>query len=131
MKASGKEILDSIHGYEFIGVQQDKLEVIQTHFASIDDCIHMIDAKLGYYRQKYAEPLGHLVTMVGISEASALYILGEIGADMSVWKDSGFLVSWAGLAPANNASGGKKKSTKIGNGGHYLNPLRMDPLYLI
>lgn len=83
----------------------------------------MIDAKLGYYRQKYAESLGHLVTMVGILEASALYILGEIGADMSVWKDSGSLASWAGLAPANNASGGKKKSTKIGNCGYYLKPL--------
>lgn len=123
VKASSKEILESIHGYEFIGAQRDKLEVIQTHLASIDDCIRMIDAKLGYYRQKYAQPLGHLVTMVGISEASALYILGEIGADMSVWKDSGSLASWAGLAPANNASGGKKKSTKIGNGGHYLKPL--------
>ena len=30
----------------------------------------------------------HLTTMIGVTEASALYILGEIGADMSVWRDS-------------------------------------------
>lgn len=120
VKASAQDILESIHGYEFIGVQRDKLEVIQNHLANINECIRMIDTKLLYYRQKYAEAISHLVTMVGISEESALYILGEIGADMSVWKDSNSLAAWAGLAPANNASGGKKKSTKIGNGGHYL-----------
>ncbi len=54
---------------------------------------------------------------------SALYILGEIGADMSAWKDDAALASWAGLSPANNASAGKKKSTRTGDGGHYLNPL--------
>ena len=42
---------------------------------------------------------------------------------MSVWRDSDQLVSWAGLSPANNASAGRKKSTRIGNGGHYLKPL--------
>ncbi len=42
---------------------------------------------------------------------------------MSVWRDSAALSSWAGLSPANNESASKKKSTKTGNGGHYLKPL--------
>ena len=29
VKASNEEILDSIHGYEFIGVQRDKLQIIR------------------------------------------------------------------------------------------------------
>ena len=61
--------------------------------------------------------------MVGVTEESALYILGEIGTDMSVWRDDASLASWAGLSPANNASAGKKKSTRTGDGGHYLKPL--------
>ena len=123
VKASSEDILDSIHGYEFIGVQRDKLQVIRRHMDDIDECIGMIDAKLEYYRCKYAEIIHHLVTMIGITQDSALYILGEIGADMSVWRDSASLASWAGLAPASNESGGKKKSTKVGKGGHYLKPL--------
>lgn len=39
---------------------------------------------------------------------------------MSVWRDNASLSCWAGLSPANNANGGKKKNTKVGNGGHYL-----------
>ncbi len=123
VKASPEEILESIHGYEFIGAQRDKLEVIQTHMDDLNKCIDMIDEKLSYYRLKYSKVILHLVTMVGISEESALYILGEIGADMSVWRDSDSIASWAGLSPANNSSAGKKKTTKIGKGGHYLKPL--------
>ena len=58
--------------------------------------------------------------MIGITAESALYILGETGTDMSVWRESSSLSSWVGLSPANNESANKKKSTKIGNGGHYL-----------
>ena len=76
-----------------------------------------------YCRQKYAGIIRHLTTMVGITPASALYILGEIGTNMSVWRDNASLACWAGLSPANNVGAGKKKSARIGNGGHYLKPL--------
>lgn len=114
--ASDEEILDSIHGYEFIGVQRDKLQIISTHLSQIEQCIAMIDEKLEYYRQKYARIISHLTTMVGITPESALYILGEIGTDMSVWREDASLACWAGLSPANNASAGKKKSTRVGDG---------------
>ena len=65
----------------------------------------------------------YLTVMIDITEVSALYILGEIGMDMPVWRDSASLTSWAALSPANNESANKKKSTKIGNGGYYLKPL--------
>ena len=123
VKASDVDILDSIHGYEFIGVQRDKLQIISMHLSQIEKCIAMVDEKLEYYRQKYAGIIRHLTTMVGITSESALYILGEIGTDMSVWRDDASLACWAGLSPENNASAGKKKSTKVGNGGHYLKPL--------
>lgn len=123
VKAPAQDILESIHGYEFIGIQRDKLSIINLHIGQIKECIRLIDEKLDHFRQKYSRILSHLTTMVGITEESALYILGEIGTDMSVWRDDASLASWAGLSPANNASAGKKKSTRTGDGGHYLKPL--------
>lgn len=123
VKASPQEILDSIRGYEFIGVQRDKLNIIGKHLDEINEHIYDIDKKLGHYRQKYEDIIQRLVKIPGISKESALYILGEIGTDMSVWKDDKALSSWAGLSPACNESARKKKTTKIGNGGHYLKPL--------
>ena len=123
VKASDEDILDSIHGCEFTGVQRDKLRIISLHLSGIEECIGLIDRKLEYYRKKYSGIIRHLTTMVGITPESALYIIGEIGTDMSVWRDDAALACWAGLSPANNASAGKKKSTRVGNGGHYLRPL--------
>ena len=123
VQASDEDILESIHGYDFIGIQRDKLHIIGLHLSQINECIRLIDEKLEYYRQKYSGIISHLTTMIGITELSALYILGEIGTDMSVWRDDGSLASWAGLSPANNSSAGKKKSTRTGDGGHYLKPL--------
>lgn len=123
VKADRNAILDSIHGYEFIGIQREKLNVIQYHMKYINECINYIDAYLNTYASKYESIIKHLCTMIGITESSALYILAEIGTDMSVWKNGESLISWAGLSPSNNESGGKKKSTRIGKGGHYLKPL--------
>ena len=48
------------------------------------------------------------VLLSGITELSALFILSEIGADMSVFESDRHLCSWAGLTPANNESASKK-----------------------
>ena len=58
-----------------------------------------------------------------ITENSARYIIAEIGADMTVFKSSKHLCSWAGLTPQNNESANKKKSTRISRAGVYLKPL--------
>lgn len=123
IKADDEEILDAIHGHELTGVQRDKLLIIDLHMNTIHECIQFIDEKLEEYKEKYSAIIKHLCSMIGINTTTALYIIGEIGTDMSVWKDCDSLCSWAGLSPANNASAKKKKSTKIGSGGHYLKPL--------
>lgn len=50
VQALGEDILESIHGYEFIGVQRDKLHIIQRHLGQLNECIRLIDGKLEYYR---------------------------------------------------------------------------------
>lgn len=64
-----------------------------------------------------------IATITGITELSALFILSEIGADMSVFESDRHLCSWAGLTPANNESANKKKSTRCSKAGQYLKPL--------
>jgi transposase len=63
------------------------------------------------------------MTVPGISsKLTAVRILAEIGADMSVFETAKQLVSWAGLTPQNQESAGKKKTTRIGRAGAYLKP---------
>ncbi len=48
-----------------------------------------------------------LVAVEGISASLAQTILSEIGTDMSKWLNEKHFVSWLGLAPHNDISGGK------------------------
>ena len=63
-----------------------------------------------------------LTTIDGIDVMTAQTILSEIGVDMSRWKDEQHFVSWAGLTPCQDVSGGKvirrrtkQVSNRVGN----------------
>ena len=53
-----------------------------------------------------------LLAVPGINNISALQLLGEIGFDMTRWKNPKQFASWLGLCPGNKVSGGKSLSGK-------------------
>lgn len=53
-----------------------------------------------------------LLSVPGINHISALQLIGEIGLDMSRWKNAKQFASWLGLCPGNKISGGKRLSGK-------------------
>jgi transposase len=61
-----------------------------------------------------------LETIPGIGERTAQVLVAEIGIEMSRFPTSGHLASWAGMAPGNNESGGKRRSGKTRKGSPWL-----------
>lgn len=53
-----------------------------------------------------------LLAIPGINNVSAMQLIGEIGLDMTRWKDAKQFASWLGLCPGNKVSGGKRLSGK-------------------
>ncbi len=67
--------------------------------------------------QEYQEQVKLIQTVPSFKDdLSALRIISEIGADMTVFDTAGKLCSWAGLVPTNDESAGKKYSTRISKG---------------
>jgi transposase len=71
-------------------------------------------------QEHYGEEMELIKTIPGVSEVSAMIIIAETGADMSVFENSGKITGWAGLRPKNDESAGKYKSNATTKGNKYL-----------
>lgn len=61
-----------------------------------------------------------LDTIPGVNQRSAEAILAETGIDMCQFPDDKHMTAWAGLAPGNNESGGKRYSGRTRKGNQTL-----------
>lgn len=123
VKASKDEVMDAVHGYHILEEQRFKMTHAKAHMDFINKSIDEIEAELFLRSRQYYSQIKRIATVTGITELSALFILSEICADMSVFESDRHLCSWAGLTPANNESASKKKSTRCSKAGQYLKPL--------
>ena len=103
--------------------QAEKIRIIKEHYDALAVCKEELETMIRKLGHEYQEQVKLIQTVPGFKEElSALRILSEIGTDMTVFGTAGKLCSWGGLVPANNESAGKKFSTRISKGGHYLKP---------
>jgi transposase len=66
------------------------------------------------------EAMAKLDEMTGIGQRIAEVIIAEIGIDMGRFPSEKHLSKWAGLAPGNNASGGRRRSGRTTKGNQAL-----------
>ncbi|MDR2615281.1 MAG: IS110 family transposase [Oscillospiraceae bacterium] len=122
-KSSPEMIRNALDG-ELVPAQAEKLNLIRRHMEDINDLKARLEKLIYEIAAKYQPQIDLLMTVPGISTPmTAIRILAEIGADMSVFETAKQLTSWAGLTPQNQESAGKKKTTRIGRAGAYLKPL--------
>jgi transposase len=122
-KSSPEKIREALDG-ELNPVQAEKLNLIRRHMDGLGNLKTSLESLIDNLAAKYQSQIDLLMTVPGISAPlTAIRILAEIGADMSVFETAKQLTSWAGLTPQNQESAGKKKTTRIGRAGAYLKPL--------
>jgi len=122
-KATIEEVRAAIDG-QLSYAQGEKIKLMRLHMDHIKGLQDSLELLIMELAEPYLPQIGLLLTVPGISsKLTAIKIIGEIGADMSVFETSKHLSSWAGVAPQNNESAGKKKTTRISRAGVYLKPL--------
>jgi len=67
-----------------------------------------------------------LCTIPGVKQVGAAAILAEIGTDMSCFPGTTDLDSWAGMAPGNNESAGKRRRAKARKGNRWLRTILVE-----
>ena len=105
--------------------QAVKLREILNHINELQMHKQKIETEILRLTAPYESLLNLIRTVPGLSSdpMTAIAIISEIGADMSVFPTAKNLVSWAGCCPRNDASGGKRKGVRISRAGVYFKPL--------
>ena len=104
--------------------QRQKMTIILQHYDELGKCKRNLESLILSLSEPYTKELALVSTVPGIKNPfSAIAIISEIGADMSVFPTAKHLCSWAGVTPQNNESAGKKHSVRISRAGVYIKPL--------
>lgn len=122
-KKKWKAVSDSLNGSHIESDQRLKMTIASSHMNQIDDYIDQIEQDMAIRCLPYSSQMDAITDIPGISYIAAMSIIAEIGADMSVFDSDKQLACWAGLAPANNESAGKKKSVRVSKAGSFLKPI--------
>lgn len=86
----------------------------------LDETIAKFDEEIQAYCRPFEEAVELLDTIPGVARRTAEVIVSEIGVDMSRFPTAGHLASWAGVAPGNYESAGKRLSGKTTQGNQAL-----------
>jgi transposase len=87
---------------------------------SLDETINRFDQQIEEYCRPFEEIVTLLDTIPGVARQTAEIIVSEIGVDMSRFETADHLAAWAGVAPGNNESAGKRLSGKTRRGNKTL-----------
>jgi transposase len=87
---------------------------------SLEETIARFTQQITEYGKPFAEGIELLDTIPGVGRETAEVILAEMGADMSRFPTARHLAAWAGVAPGNRESGGKRFPSPTRNGNQAL-----------
>jgi len=93
---------------------------IVDHITFLDTSIEQLSVAIGDRLGPFSGLIRLMDEVPGVNEIVAEIVIAETGADMTVFPTSAQCASWAGLAPGNHESAGKRKPTGTTNGNVWL-----------
>ena len=90
------------------------------HIDVLDAQIARLDAEVAARLRPFEAELARLDGIPGIGRRTAEVILAEIGTDLRRFPTAQHLASWAGMAPGNKESAGKRLSGRTRKGNRWL-----------
>ncbi len=94
--------------------------VILDHIDFLDAAIARLDQEVAARLGPFRDAVELLQTIPGVGATVAEIIVAETGADMTRFPTAGHLAAWAGVAPANHESAGKRRHGGTRQGGNWL-----------
>jgi transposase len=87
---------------------------------NLEEAVSHFDEQIQLLCVPFEAAIALLDTIPGVARQTAEIIVSEIGIDMSRFPSAAHLAAWAGVAPGNNESAGKRRSGKTRKGNQAL-----------
>ncbi|HEX7557038.1 MAG TPA: IS110 family transposase [Leptolinea sp.] len=124
------EILSNLNG--IVSAPQRKLLKMQLdHLKDLQDNLREIEEQIRHDFSQFEGPIQLLDSIPGIDLTAAYAILAEIGDGMTAFPTAQHICSWAGLAPGNHQSAGKKRKQRVTQGNNYLKTMLCEVAWVI
>ena len=112
IKASREELEQALEGY--MNPHQRRMLLHQLeHIQYLDGVISELDGQIRATLESAKKVLERLQTVPGIGPRTAEVIVAEVGTDVAHFPSAAHLAAWAGLAPGQNESAGKRKPARV------------------
>jgi transposase len=93
---------------------------------NLEEAMTALAARVEQPLLPFAQQIEQLSTIPGVKPLAATAILSAIGSDMSCFPDTAHLASWAGMAPGNHESAGKRRRAKARHGNRWLRTILVE-----
>jgi transposase len=100
-----------------------QLKAPMEHVAHLEGLIRQIGGRVALLMTPYADQPERPMTIPGIDRQAAEAIVAEVGVDMSRSPAAGHLCSWAGVAPGNSESAGRRRTGRTSEANRWLRPI--------
>lgn len=111
----------SDHHALLIGLSLDHTAHLEAAITRLDERVDAVfAAHVSEAGVPFARARDRLDTITGVGKRAAETIIAEIGVDMTRFPTAAHLASWAGVAPGNNITGGKRGTGKTTHGDVWL-----------
>lgn len=124
------DILTNLNG-TLSGPQRNLLRRQLSHLQDIQDNLAEVERDIQVSFSQFVGSVELLDSVPGIDVIAAYAILAEIGTDMSAFPTAQHICAWAGLAPGNHQSAGRKKKERITHGNNYLKTILCEVAWVI
>jgi transposase len=109
MMPKAQQISDSLFGtlntHQIFLIRQS-----WNHIIFLEEQLEQLEKRIQELLIPYQEQVDLLLSIPGVKVNTVASIIAEIGIEMSQFPTAQHLASWAGLAPGNHESAGKKKA---------------------
>jgi transposase len=86
----------------------------------LDQDLKQLDSRIQAKLQPYREEMDLLMGIPGVDWGGAAVIIAELGPDMKGFPSTAQVSCWAGLAPGNHQSAGKRRHARVTKGNVHL-----------